>query len=324
MIPPPFIIVAKIHSGEAPYLRSFCNHYLRIGTDRLVLVVASESTAETLRPYLPEDAEDRIRIVVTHDNMDLDPVVKGLLREPGFEDSMVALFDCDEYLQLPPGIASLTQLWLEQRFEYLQLPWLLVSCDDEKTRDFGFWSGSSRQGKYIVRSDKVSVFGTHIAEFQSGTRVSADQPLEGLRLVHYSGRTLNDTVLKIVLPSSFPKSGKNIHLDSLNALRVLGDLPPRLKIHAYLCLHDCPVPNNDLLAGAIDLSAEKSLLAQTDETGALSAALVRYYYFYKKQLMNMGFSNDQDLYPGKVRRILDLVVDQKLPVLSLAWDRIHV
>lgn len=312
---PRFVLITPTHRGEAPFLEAFCRHYQRLGISRILFTVVDQGTADWLCRLLPLKEMEECRFVVLPRNINASPpLASSLLTDAERSGSIICRFDCDEFLELPAGVSSLTELWMRSPFEYLQVPWLLVSADSDQGRTTGFWGAGARQGKYMVRGSLISRLRVHAPDLTSPDGVCPAE-LPDLHLLHYWGRDLDDTVMKLLLRSDLPDNIKNRAVGPQLAMGQLEDLPARLKIHAYFCLRHRPLQTPDHLDGQINEHLRKALFDEISDGCDMQHKLHLAYALYKKQLVECGLLDDSELYPGRAQRIIDIVQKGHLPAM---------
>ncbi|MBR0568591.1 hypothetical protein J5J83_20900 [Azoarcus sp. L1K30] len=208
-------VVFRAYDAEAPYVRSFIDHYMKIGCGEFHVVVPDGNPSALLEVQL--QGYTNVRLHRDHGYSRLYGCQTAALRH--VESEYTLSVDVDEFLDVDT-VSSLPDC------DFLELPWVIAPFNPCRTGEgvFGFVDG---QIKYMVRTERCESLEDHGCVIKGGFS-SERSPYP---LLHYVYRSYSDLFLKCTLGSyhSYQRTIRSQLIDGVDDVR---KLPLKIKMAA--------------------------------------------------------------------------------------------
>jgi len=240
-------VISRAYDAEAPYIKSFIEHYTSIGCKEFHIVVPKGNP----HYYLEEACKDYIQVKLYIDYED-NNALRGSqsVPLPHITTSHIISVDIDEYLNVKDIIPLL-------QHEYVRLNWVIApyTTVPNPTEIPGF---IDRQCKYIVKTSICESMDDHDCKLNKEV---TQFELED-KLIHYVYRSFNDLYLKSSMSNygDYQASKENSLIECLDDIN---KLPHKFKMAAiYQRIANASKTKYPVLY-SIDLSIERELINKT-------------------------------------------------------------
>lgn len=210
----PFIsLICRLHLGELPYIKSYVEHYYKLGvTDILFMVRPKHYGFRVLSSYIGGLSYPGLTIRTYKYSHPYGGVLANIKSE------YIVHFDCDEYLDLRDMSLKDYIINTGQK-PYYTFHWQMSTF---KHNGYAF---DNTQHKSICRRDIATAMNDHDFVVKS----SVEKFASDIPLIHYWGRTFNDIIFKVIYGDKLQAS----RAGSVTQI-VSGQLPNRFKMLALL------------------------------------------------------------------------------------------
>jgi len=240
-------VICRAYDAEAPYIKSFIEHYTSIGCSEFHIVVPKGNPYHYL-----EVACNKYKQVKLYINYKDNHKLRGAqsVPLPYISTSHIISVDIDEYLNVEDIIPLLEH-------EYVRLNWVIAPYTTvHNTKQIpGF---IDRQCKYIVKTSLCESMDDHDCKLN---RQVTQHELED-KLIHYVYRSFNDLYLKCSMSNygDYQASKKNSLIECLDDIK---KLPHKFKMAAiYQRIANASKGKYPILY-TIDLEIENELVSKT-------------------------------------------------------------
>ena len=257
-------VISRAYDAEAPYIKSFIEHYTSIGCKEFHIVVPKGNP----HYYLEEACKDYIQVKLYIDYED-NNTLRGSqsVPLPHITTSHIISVDIDEYLNVKDIIPLL-------QHEYVRLNWVIApyTTVPNPTEIPGV---IDRQCKYIVKTSICESMDDHDCKLNKEV---TQFELED-KLIHYVYRSFNDLFLKCSMSNygDYQTSKKDSLIEGIEDIK---KLPHKFKMAAiYQRLANSSKTMYPVLY-SIDLSIEKELISRSahyENINNLQYALLHYH-----------------------------------------------
>ena len=176
-------VVCRAYDAEAPYIRSFIDHYTGIGCKAFHIVVPQDNPCDRLLGQLND--YDHVTVYRDHGIAHFNEAQNAAL--PHVKTSHILWVDIDEYLNTEDVTPLLAH-------DYVNLPWIIAPYNLCLDSDHKFGLGD-KQVKYIVRATACKELRVHDCVLKD-----AGKPLTAnVNLLHYVYRSYADLFLRCTL-----------------------------------------------------------------------------------------------------------------------------
>ncbi len=209
-------VISRAYDAEAPYIKSFIEHYTSIGCKEFHIVVPKGNPYKYLeiecKPYT------HVKLYTEYvENKEFNEIQNIALKN--INTSHILWVDIDEYLDIQDILPLLN-------YDYIRLNWVIVPYFDKPNpkKIPGF---IDKQCKYIVKTELCEQLRIHDCELKHPTQ----QYESGTKLLHYVYRSFEDLYLKCVIGKygSYQKTTKEQLINGQGDIR---HLPLKFKMAA--------------------------------------------------------------------------------------------
>ena len=292
-------IITRYCHIESPYWNAFVSYYAGHGVKLIhACVQTEEEKEELLLLELPKGIELKVYLIpfgvtpaeaITHFD------IKWL----SLDIKYTAMLDVDEFLAFVNPALEMDDLCSHGA---INVPWVMNPLSEiSKDSSFGYWGHSYKpiaQTKIIDSIDSDHMFKLRF-RYKLMSKLSNWNHLphyyySGIVLIHYWSRGINDVILKIFFSRfiSFKQRDQKIAIDKI----IKGDLPNRLKIHAFLTTQNryikLPVKYQDELVNYKDEEQIRNEYIGQEYYQKLISIYTSYENYIKKS------TNTKDIYPS--------------------------
>jgi len=256
-------VISRAYDAEAPYIKSFIDHYTSIGCKEFHIVVPKGNPYQYLKAVCDNFSQVRLYI-----NYPENIALRGSQSIPlqNITTSHLISVDIDEYLDIP-NINTLLE------HDYIRLNWVIApySSVPSAKKIPGF---IDKQCKYIIRTSLCEAMDDHDCKLKQPTTQFESE----YKLIHYVYRSFNDLYLKCSMSNYGDyqaKNNDNLMLD----LKDITNLPHKFKMATiYQRIANASQEKYPILYN-IDIGLEEKLVRNTvhyEKIEKLHFALLHY------------------------------------------------
>ena len=277
-------VISRAYDAEAPYIKSFIEHYNKMGCDEFHIVIPKGNPHKILD-----------QLLINHPNVTVysdEGVLKGSQNIPlkHIKTSHILSVDIDEYLEID-NIKTLL------KYDYVRLNWIITPFPAiERTNRTDKIKGfTDRQCKYLVKTNICQSLDEHNCKINTKNKLlKTEYPL-----IHYVYRSFNDLYLKCSMSqyNDYQATTENQLIEGIVNPR---KLPLKFKMAAiYQRIADASEEKQNCLY-TIDLDLEAELILNTEHHNIipdLKKALAHYSSridlnaLIKKMLKNKNYKS---------------------------------
>lgn len=298
-------VISRAYDAEAPYIKSFIEHYTSIGCSEFHIVIPKGNPYKHLKIVC--DKYSQVKLYIDYpDNNSLRGSQSVPL--PYITTSHIISVDIDEYLNVQDIIPLLEH-------EYTRLNWVIAPysaiLNPEKIPGF-----IDKQCKYIVKTILCESMDDHDCTLNKKV-----MPYElDNKLLHYVYRSFNDLFLKCSMSNygDYQASKKNSFLKGLDDVK---KLPHKFKMAAiYQRIASASKTKYPVLYN-IDLSIEQELINKTLHFSNINnlhnsllhySSLIDLKYFIKKMLQHKAYKERKRIPHSVLAEISDTCLLEEL------------
>lgn len=258
-------ILTRYCGHEAPYWYSFLKHYHDQGSRVFHICVQQENEAiQALALGDRIDAEFLVHMLDPESPVPAAFKTLNTSRIQGHED-MTLMVDADEYFHafnIDVDLKVLFELYPDTN--QISIPWVMTpGFDEDRSTPLtaGFWGHT---GKPACRTRAIDgILNEHAFNVARGKNSVLSIPVgsHGVSIVHYWSRTFRSCLLKTF--NHRPGCVKSSDQLYARALIREGNLPIRLRLLAYLSIHNTFVPVPHIPITDFDFELEEELLRRS-------------------------------------------------------------
>lgn len=179
-------VICRAYDAEAPYIKSFIDHYTNIGCKEFHVVIPLGNPYRLLFDQISD--YDHVKIYTNHEIRNFDEAQNAALTN--IKTSHFIFIDIDEFLD----VADINSLLLE---DYIRLNWAIAPYhvshfDNAKYHNKRIKGFFDRQFKVIARTKICQRIDIHGCKFYSNVELTDP----GLTLLHYVSRSYSDLFLR--------------------------------------------------------------------------------------------------------------------------------
>ena len=230
-------IITRYCHIESPYWHAFVSHYAGHGVKLIHACVQTEEEKEELLSLeFPKSIVVKVYLI-PFEITPAEAITYFDIRCLSSDIKYTAMLDVDEFLSFLNPALEIDDICNQG---FINVPWVMNPLSDiSKDNSIGYWGHSY---KPIVQTKIIdSVVSDHMFKFRFRYKLKSKFSNRsqlphyyhsGIVLIHYWSRGINDVILKTFFSrfNSFKQKDQNIVIEKI----IKGDLPNRLKIHAYL------------------------------------------------------------------------------------------
>jgi len=284
-------VITRAYDAEAPYIKSFIDHYFSIGCSEIHICISSGNPSSIL-----ENTILGIKSVFVHKEQNIGHPIRGIqnIALPFINTTHIIAVDVDEFLD----IFDISVL-LES--DYIRINWLIAPSVEHSSNDCsklikGFYDG---QCKFIVRTDLCKFLNEHNCVLKINKKITfSPHPL-----IHYTSRSFKDLFLKCSM-SRFQYYQASNPSEIAAGINNYKNLPVKFKIAAvYLKLAQVGNENYSRYF-AIDYDIENDLVLQQPYSAQLHDLKSSFECYYSqidlKRLASVILKNKYYISKGRI------------------------
>lgn len=234
-----FAVVSRLTVIELPYIRSFIDHYFSLGVNVLYLINTRPPEFEEISTYLKDYIDQgQVQLYNVVGKVHVDHSHYQLL--PKVKEDFVINVDIDEFFIIKPFKRLHEFVALNLMRPYYLIWWTAIVNDAPHAPAPPYKTCYLEElGKYMVYKPIIRNLANHWPNFVFHKKPYKNKKFNYAhrgQLLHFFGRTFNDTLLKVVKHKITGSALSSSSKEELLALLEQSDIPVRLKYIAWLAV----------------------------------------------------------------------------------------
>jgi hypothetical protein len=224
-------LVSRVYIGELPYIKYFLDYYIKIGIDKIYLIITNKTEAPLIMSYIKDYMY--ITEVVINETRTINMRIFNM-DKINIKEDFTLFLDIDEFLDISP-LKNIKDILKDEPGDKYNFNWIIKVNDGFSNNEKGYNKTSSKKPfKTMCRTALIDRWeGSH----NFITKRETIPVKSKYRLIHHYGRTFNDILIKCIYGKGMLNKDKNTSLDEvLKDIRSddVNDIPNRFKMLALV------------------------------------------------------------------------------------------
>jgi hypothetical protein len=224
-------LVTRVYIGELPYIKYFLDYYIKIGINKIYLIITNKTEVPLITHYLKD--YNYITEFVINETRTINMRLFNM-DDINIKEDFTLFLDVDEFLDIYP-LKNIKGILKDEPGDKYHFNWVIKVNDGFSNNVKGYKNtGSKKPYKTMCRTALINRWeGSH--DFITTREIT---PVKSkYRLIHHYGRTFNDMLIKCIYGKGMSNKDKNTSLaEVLKDIRSndINDIPNRFKMMAIV------------------------------------------------------------------------------------------